>query len=124
MSEALIQVSIDSQCPFCEKHNPPVIVSADRYKDWKAGVISPLQLCGGDRERAEWLITGICTPCWNSFFDMMDEQAEEMQILPPLEPGPHCFLIPDDCPFDLTANMYRFAVDLARVFAELTEYQA
>jgi hypothetical protein len=59
---------IPTFCPFCQSPNPIIEMDEKDYTDFRQGRKSALQIMGGSREKAEWIITGACSPCWDRLF--------------------------------------------------------
>ena len=62
-------------CPFCQSPNPVLEVDEAKYRDFRQGKIYAKDVVGGDLEKAEWLITGACQPCWDRLFAESENES-------------------------------------------------
>lgn len=63
-------IKIETYCPFC-KTNHTVELNEEQYeqyKKWKNNLIR-LQQINAPADVREMLSTGICTECWDKYFD-------------------------------------------------------
>lgn len=68
----MASVLIKKSCPFCYRHQQ-LWFDADKYQKWKAGegnVQDIFPECTPDER--EFLITGICSECWERLNSMSE----------------------------------------------------
>ncbi len=55
-------------CPFCQRPNPVLEVDENKYREYRQGRMDAIEVVDGNRDKAEWLITGVCGSCWDRMF--------------------------------------------------------
>lgn len=68
-------LGLQSTCPFCGTANPLVMTTRDEYMRYQRREITAIQLTDGDKDQAEYLISGTCIPCWDRVFKEDEEDG-------------------------------------------------
>ena len=67
------EVCVVTRCPFCGKAHEVEVNEMD-YLDWQDGALIQNVMPYLSEQEREYLITGICSTCWNKMFSEDEDE--------------------------------------------------